>query len=438
VKFDKGDYKSLSIIDAEGGKINSQISVISEYEDKSVQQAEISFIAADIPPIGYKTYYITRTTVENKQIPDPYESKFFKLTLTDGGIESIYDKELERELIDPTNFNAGEVFTMNSEGNGAGEFADIQQPTMLGFDRTGNYKTKWVLLENGPVYSSFKFRQQIRNAVVEQKVILYKEIKKMDFHISLLNWEGVLYREYRMALPLNINEANIAYETAFGVSQVGKDEIDGAAGERYTTPCEQVHPRGIENWIGAFNEDFGVTLSSSVAVADYIDPTSDNSGNVLLQPILLASRRSCHELGNEYLQTGDHHFKFSLTSHTGGWENGFRFGKEANENLFVLVNPQQYKYANLTEEHSFFSVDGNNVIISTIKKAEDDDAIIIRMYDILGLDQEIELTSSINVSSAFKTNLIEEVGEKLINTDKGINLNLGKYSIETIKVFTLQ
>jgi hypothetical protein len=33
----------------------------------------------------------------------------------------------------------------------------------------------------------------------------------------------------------------------------------------------------------------------------------------------LASRRSCHGEGNWYLQEGDHHYRFSVTSHAAGW-----------------------------------------------------------------------------------------------------------------------
>ncbi len=46
-------------------------------------------------------------------------------------------------MIDPAFFNAGEIFTMKSEGNGAGEFDAVQQPEMEGFDKTGNYHTEW-------------------------------------------------------------------------------------------------------------------------------------------------------------------------------------------------------------------------------------------------------------------------------------------------------
>ena len=40
-------------------------------------------------------------------------------------------------MIDASKFTLGEVFTMQSVGNGAGEFSDIQQPSMEGYDKTG-------------------------------------------------------------------------------------------------------------------------------------------------------------------------------------------------------------------------------------------------------------------------------------------------------------
>ncbi len=433
--FEKGKGKNIIIKDFEGKEILAQLSNLQKYDDGSIKSATISFIADNVPSLGYKTFYISViNNSELQPISSPFESDFYKIELDNGGIKSIFDKELNVELIDTSEFKGGEIFTLKSEGNGAGEFSDVQQPTMDGFDKTGKYKTNWIIEENGPVYSSIKFRQKIKNTVVDQKIILYKKIKKIDFETALLNWEGVLYREYRFAFPLNMKNGKVYYETAFGVIEVRKDEIPGAAGERYTTICKDIHPRSIENWIGADNNKYGVTLSSCVAVADYIDPINKKEGNIILQPILLASRKSCHELGNEYLQTGDHYYKFSITSHKPGWENGYQFGKNANENLQVVVNPSQYKNASLKEKNSFFSLDNCKSIISAIKKSEDDNSIIVRLYDILGKDSDIKLISFKDINEVTKTNLIEEDQKKLTIEKNVVKFKLGHNAIETLKI----
>jgi alpha-mannosidase len=356
------------------------------------------------------------------------------LKFGNGGLTSIFDKVLNKEIIDAGKFTAGEVFTMRSEGNGAGEFADIQQPDMEGFDKTGNYKTNWEVEENGQVFTVFKYRQKIRNAVVEQRIKLWHNKKQIDFETALLNWEGVLYREFRMALPLNMSDGQVAYEVPFGAVEVGKDEMEGAAGERYTTPCKDFHPRGIENWISSSNAEFGVTMSSSVAVADWIDPTENPVSNQMLQPVLLASRRSCHWEGNDYLQTGDHYFKFSITSHKPGWENGANFGRAANETLQTVWAENAYSNASLSESMSFFKTDEPLVFISTVKKAEDSNDVVIRITNLDENDKKVSLESFNKIGKAKLTNLIEEEIKDLQVDKNTVKTELGHHSIETIKI----
>jgi alpha-mannosidase len=437
VNLKQGEAFQLEITDEKGVKKEVQLTDVEKFADGSIKNATVNFIAENVPSIGYKTYYLKSTgqiNISHIDFINEAENQFYKIKFANGGLSSIFDKELQKELINSEKFAAGEVFTMRSVGNGAGEFADIQKPDMEGFDKTGNYKTVWELEENGPVFTTFKYRQKIKHAVVEQRVKLYHGQKRIDFETALLNWEGVLYREFRMALPLNMTDGQVAYEVPFGVVEVGKDEIEGAAGERYKTPCKDVHPRGIENWIGAGNADFGVTMSSSVAVADWIDPTDNPVKNQILQPILIASRLSCHHEGNEYLQTGNHYFKFSVTSHKPGWINGAAFGRQANEALKAVWADRQFTTASLPETLSFFNIDQENVLISTVKKAEDSDDVVVRITDLEGKDKTVTLESYKKAGEAKLTNLIEEEKETLISDNKGVKLNLGHHAIETVKI----
>lgn len=435
--FDPGEASSIHFTDAGGKIVPVQLTEIERYDDKSFKRIKVVFIARGIPSLGYKTYYalpLTNNLTVQKALSGGKETQFYRIVLDKGCIRSIFDKELNAELLNCNYILGGDVFTMKSVGNGAGEFADVQQPEMEGFDKVSNYSPVWETESSGPVFSSFKIRQPIRNAVVETRVIIYNDLKRIDFETALLNWEGVLYREYRFALPVNMKNGKVSYEVPFAVLEVGKDEIAGAAGERYTTQCSDVHPRGIENWIGASGEKFGVTLSSSTAVADYIDPTGLADGATLLQPILLASRRSCHGEGNEYLQTGNHYYHFSLTSHKPGSGNGFKQGRQANEKLMAVVDPPQVKSASLPEEASFFSVNQDNVSVSAIKKAEDDNDVIIRIYETGKDDSDVIINTWFKVKNAQKTDLIEFNGSPVGFSSKTVPLKIGSHSIETIKL----
>jgi alpha-mannosidase len=421
--------------DAEGNAIPVQYLVEKEHGDGSIRLASVFFVAAEVPSIGYKTFYLAGSKEDRKTGSGPAaENPFYKIEFGRGGLKSIYDKERGRELIHAGKFEAGEVFTMQSVGNGAGEFDKIQQPTMEGFAQTGDDPAGWEPTASGDIFSAWTRRSRLPHATVEQKIILYHRLKRIDFKVSLLNWEGILYREFRMALPLNMDQGQVAYEVPFGVLEVGKDEMDGAAGERYLVPAKDLHPRGIENWIGASDGSFGATLSSSVAVADYFDPTDDPVSHVLLQPLLLASRRSCHWEGNDYLQTGDHHFSFSLSSHSPGWINGYQSGRQANESLYPVVGPKAYADASLPVEKSFFSLAGGDVIISTIKKAEDDESVIVRMYDLKGEDRKVILRHDFTFQEAVLTNLVEEEREALSVKEKSLDIGMGHHAIETVKL----
>jgi alpha-mannosidase len=435
LSLDEGLAVSLSVSDAEGKTVPSQYVVKEEHPDGSIQHARISFLAPSVPSVGYRTFYIKASDAPRNADPTPtLENRFYRIKLGAGGLQSIYDKELEKELVSPEKFAAGEVFTLRSEGNGAGEFDKIQETSMEGFGKSGDSPGSWEPAESGALFSSWSRRSKLPHATVEQTVILHHQLKRIDFEIALLNWEGALFREFRMALPLDMENGVVAYEVPFGVVEVGKDEMEGAAGERYQVPARDLHPRGIENWIGASGDRAGVTLSSSVAVADYLDPTENPVQGIMLQPLLLASRVSCHWEGNQYLQTGNHTFSFSLSSHEPGWIHGYRHGKQANEKLFAVVNPVPYKGAGLPEENSFFSLDGEGVIISAIKKAEDDQGVIVRMYNLTEEDQRVRLKQGFRFGEASLTNLIEEEIRNVPMGKDQVELSLKHHAIETIKL----
>ena len=431
VNFEKGKAKSVQILSSEKKNLTSQITNAERYDDGSIKSADIVFIAEDIPPMGYKTYYVApslKSQVKSDRAASTlnYENKAYKITFEKGGIKQIYDKELKRNLLKTDNLKGGEVFTLYSNGNGAGEFGDIQQPFMQDFDKVSNYNPDWKIIENGDVYTKYRIKQGILHAIVQQDVTVYHELKRVLFETHLLNWDGTLYREFRTAFPIAIENALVTHEVPFGSVKVGQDEIK-TAGERYTPLCKNVHPRAIMDWFSASDEDMTVMLSSSVAAIDWIDPTSDNTSTVL-QHILLASRTSCHWEGNKYSQEGNHSYHNILTSGKTGDINNSRIAEQHNDPLHVIVYPNKSKSASLPETTSFFNIDKENVTISTLKKAEDSNEFILRMFDTEGKNTTVNLKSFFNTNSLKKTNIIEE------NPAPISKLEVPKYSIETFSL----
>jgi alpha-mannosidase len=412
MNFPKGSVYDFSIVKSDTKTIPSQRSNESYFDDGSVKSTDITFIADNIPSVGYATYYVAIGTKTLRKKygnanTSAYENPYYKIDFENGGITQVYDKELDRLLFNTNNFKVGDVFTMQSVGNGAGEFGDIQQPSMENFDKMSLHNPVWKIMENGPVFTTYRLEQKISHSIVRQDITLYHDLKRIYFNTSLRNWSGELYREFRTAFPINMDNPEIAHEVPFGSVRVGKDEIK-TAGERYTPLCKDVHPRAIIDWISASDENMSITLSSSVAAADWIDPTSNKEGKAVLQHLLLASRTSCHWEGNEYSQAGNHDFHNVFTSSKAGSLSGRKIAKQKNEPIQVVVYPETTIKSHLPESLSFFNIDNENIWVTTIKKAEDSDDLIIRMYDSEGKNTTVGLHSFFNIDNIQRTNIIEE------------------------------
>ncbi len=126
-------------------------------------------------------------------------------------------------------------------------------------------------------------------------------------------------------------------------------------------------------------------------------------------------------------------FKFSITSHEEGWKNGFHFGVENNHPLRTILRPDKQK-GNLPAAHSFVSTSDPFAVITTMKKAEDDSEVVIRLMEAEGEDKNIQLVLDKEVGTISLTNMIEENPEKLDQQGKKLQLPLGKHAVDTYKM----
>jgi alpha-mannosidase len=413
------------------------------------------FVAEKVPSVGYKTYYMepyaaelksgvpvyptNPSLISSKADSDNYENKFYRIQFGEGGLKSIFDKGLNKELLNTKNLLGGEIFQMESIGYGAGEFSAIQPVTMNGFEKVSQYKPKWNCSEYGPVRKTWELTQQTKFAKIHQTVTLYDNLKQIDFKVEILGFSGERYREYRLAFPLAQGKSKVAYEVPMGVVEVGKNEIKGAAGfskpdQIYSTPCKDIHPREVQDWFNSSSDDISVTISSSVAVFDWIDPTDKNNSSAVLQPILLASRKSCNSEGNYYLQPGNHSYQFTLTSNEGDWHNSVHTGKQQNQPLLPVMVDVDSPRNGLPLTKSFAGVNADNIIISAIKKSEDENSIIMRLVDMQGKSVDATVNWFGKVNGVNTTNIIEEEDKPLAENADAIKLFITPFSIDTIRI----
>jgi alpha-mannosidase len=128
----------------------------------------------------------------------------------------------------------------------------------------------------------------------------------------------------------------------------------------------------------------------------------DAAGNVLRLTLLRSPTWPDPEADR-----GHHHFHFALYPHAGTWKDALtvRHGWEYNYPLTAVVTTAHP--GSLPAEHSFASVTPENVVLTAVKKAEDANGLIFRVYEWAGKDATVEFHVPPGAKSATLTNLME-------------------------------
>jgi hypothetical protein len=198
-------------------------------------------------------------------------------------------------------------------------------------------------------------------------------------------------------------------------------------------------------------------------VHDLRDLTTSPWAGPLIQPVLLCTLVDLECPGQKdhpwWTQPGRHRFDFALSTHPGTWKENWRFGWEFSNPLAVVVardleaadavvdhyatqdppekrtsSVRKHTYGVLPEEYSFCSVEPSNVVISTIKKCEDDSSIVIRYFDMEGKASEADLKFFKPIASAEAADIIEEEGKPLAMPGGTLRTRSRPYSIDTVKL----
>lgn len=407
----------------------------------------LAFVAEGVPSFGYAAYRVKPVAKEPRPVvpagveqgDNYYRNAFYDIVLGDGGIVSLYDFEQGCNLAETSRFAFGDILDAGYKGNGAGEFNRIADLEVDDQKLVSAQPASWRIVATGAVCTTFENAVQTAFARVIQRITVYHAIKKIDFDVTLENFTGEHNRQYRILFPLNMKRASsrIHYEVPMGVAEVGVSEMKSIPGGwswggTYVHHPADSHPREIQNFISASGNGFGVTMSSCVAVADWIDPSRDQSDYPVLQGILLSSHKSCHGEGNWYHQTGTHSFRFSILGHEAGWQNGYCFGVGANHPLLPVA--REGRGGDLEASCSFIRISDPLVSLTTLKKADGGNALILRLTEMEGVDKMVEVTLPFDVKRVTRTDLIEEGGEPVAGSGRRLTLRLGHHAIETYKL----
>lgn len=412
----------------------------------SFKQNEISFLAKDIPPLGYKTYKIP--SVDKKA--DKYfvfnrnsiENEFYKVILdpTTGGIKSLYDKGIKKELVEqknPYKFNQYIYEEIVSGGRRAiyDETISCPGPKKRGakFRRTSPESCRIKKGKDGPVTGSIIVETKAKGCPkIIQKIILYRGLKRIDivntlFKRETLNPEAIYY-----AFPFNFKNPEIKFEIAGAVMNPEIDQLPGTAKDYYS----------IQDWVSISDKNYGIIWVTKEA--PLVQFGEINTGKWITDKSRIKNGVIFSWIMNNYWYTnfkasqgGEIIFRYSITSYKGKIDNSkiSLFAQECNNSLIALPIKQNPKGILPKKGCSFLSLDKKNVCLLALKKSEDGKGIIIRLQKISGKDTLLTLTFP--YFSSFKVYLStiteEEIKPLPINKNK-LEVFIGKFEIVTIKV----
>ena len=140
---------------------------------------------------------------------------------------------------------------------------------------------------------------------------------------------------------------------------------------------------------------------------------------------------------------GRQRFAYALYPHTGDWRQAETVQRAYEFNVPVQFAPARSEGIEegtaLPASLSLVSPDAPNIILETVKKAEDDDALIVRLFETYGQRGGATLTFARPVQSAVEVNLMEEETDETraqsVTVDgQGVSFAYTPYEIKTFKV----
>ena len=138
--------------------------------------------------------------------------------------------------------------------------------------------------------------------------------------------------------------------------------------------------------------------------------------------------------------TGQHSFgameyEYSIMPHSGDWfDAGVLQEAYANKVTIKAVQGVYNDDGVLSAEDSFFTFDApeKSVMISALKKAENGEGIVLRIWNTTGNDEEVKISTILPITSVTRARLDEQEIEKVELADKSFTIKLGAHKIETL------
>jgi len=396
------DAERVVVRDSSGKEIKGQV-----IETGSIWAHNFTKVAfkADVPALGYKVYAIDESVLpvecDGARLSGPAD--FYGIQLS-GAADS---RVLENEYLEvDVEHRSGAIRHLIDKKTG---YDFVPEGKLLGlieaYQEDPHPMTSWFIgqfsechpftqggkltvKQRGPNRVAVSTEFKYRDSKILVEIGLNAGSRMVDFKVNM-RWVEIGTPEtgvpmLKVAFPLNTKPGVATYEIPFG-SQTRPQSLQEIPALKWADVSGEID-----------KGEAGITLVND---SKYGHSCQDNT-------LRLSLIRSSYE-PDPMPEVADHEIKFGVLAHMGGCDviEATKLGEEFNSPLTVVSAPVQK--GSLPAEKSFVEVLTPNVFVSTIKKAEDSDALVIRMFETTGK----KTTAKVKINGLIKK------GAKAIETD---------------------
>ncbi len=274
---------------------------------------------------------------------------------------------------------------------------EVKAATEVSVEKVGE-GLEGVLKVSGRISES-GFTQYIRLAADSRRLAFETEV----------DWKE-LHRLLKVSFPVDVYAENGINEMQFGYVErpahrsrlYDKDRFE-VCNHRYSALCDGSHGAAVLN-----DCKYGISMN----------------GNALELTLLRAA--ACPEMRAD---NGQHSFTYAFTA----WEGPFVDSDVVRQGYELNVKPVVSKGA--VERFSAVTVDKANVILDTMKPAEDGSGdIVLRLYEAKKAAAKAEVSLQFGAAKAYLCDMLENVIEEVPVTDGKIVLPFRAFEIKTVRV----
>ena len=366
--------------------------------------------AKDLPATGGKSFVIRsgkcRDSNPIKVSGKGLENERIAINLNSGGeIESIYDKEAEREVVSgaanrlvayrdvPTEYQAWELEEDIYENR-----EDLPHP-----ERSEK-------LESGPVRGILKQTRPYGDSEITQKIKIYTNSKRIDFTTEI-NWheEKVLLKTL---FPVDVRTRQANYEVQFGHFDRSTHKNTSWDEAKFEVPHQK--------WVDISEYGYGAALLNDGKYGVNVDKT------VIGLSLLRAPKWPDPEA-----DMGRHEFTYSFLPHS----DDFRKSGIIEAAYDLNSTPEARGVKDFFRMPALIRTDDRGTIVESVKLAEDSERmLVVRLYEGWGRRQKVKIDFGFSPKSVKTLNLIEDERKELKTENGWLEYEFDPFEIVTLGV----